>query len=243
MKRYKATVSYDGTNFNGFQSQKNKNSIQDQIEQSLSFLNNNNLIRIVGASRTDAGVHANGQVFHFDLDTSLNNETIAKSINFRLPKEIFIKNIAEVESDFHSRFDARFKRYKYSCINIYSPLFRNTHYFIKNLNVEKLEEVQNLILGEHDFLSFSKFNEDVLNTKCTISKSSWYLEEERLYYIIEGNRFLHHMVRYLVGTMISVMNNKITIQNFNDLLSKPLKNTNLFKAPAHGLNLEEIYYE
>ena len=92
-------------------------------------------------------------------------------------------------------------------------------------------------------MSFSKFNEDVLNTKCTISKSSWYLEEERLYYIIEGNRFLHHMVRYLVGTMISVMNNKITIQNFNDLLSKPLKNTNLFKAPAHGLNLEEIYYE
>jgi tRNA pseudouridine38-40 synthase len=243
MRRYKAIVTYDGSMFNGFQSQKNKNTIQDHIEQSLSFLNNNNLIRIVGASRTDAGVHANGQVIHFDLDTSLNVETIAKSLNFRLPKEIFIKNVTKVEADFHSRFNALYKRYKYSCITAYNPLFRNTHYFLKNLKFEKLKEVQDLILGKHDFSSFSKFNEDVLNTKCNITKSSWYLEEDKLYYTIEGDRFLHHMVRYLVGTMISVMNNKITINDFTNLILEPSKNTNLFKAPAHGLNLEEIYYE
>ena len=103
--------------------------------------------------------------------------------------------------------------------------------------------MQDLILGKHDFSSFSKFNEDVLNTKCNITKSSWYLEEDKLYYTIEGDRFLHHMVRYLVGTMISVMNNKITINDFTNLILEPSKNTNLFKAPAHGLNLEEIYYE
>ena len=243
MSRYKITIQYDGLDFSGFQSQKNLNTIQDKIEYSLSFLNENNLIRLSGASRTDSGVHALGQVAHFDLDTDLSLNAIERAINARLPIEIRIIDIIEVDNQFHSRFDAIKKEYLYQCCLTDNPLLAKNHFIVKKINFEILKDLETELLGKHDFLSFSKFDIEKKNTICEIFKSKWTLEDDKLFYIIEGNRFLHHMVRYLVGTMIGCMEGKITKKDFLSLLDNPIKNARLFKAPAHGLILNRIFYE
>ncbi|MDP6907721.1 MAG: tRNA pseudouridine(38-40) synthase TruA [Candidatus Marinimicrobia bacterium] len=243
MSRYKITIQYDGLDFSGFQSQKNLNTIQDKIEYSLSFLNENNLIRLLGASRTDSGVHALGQVAHFDLDTDLSLNAMKRAINARLPVEIRIIDIIEVDDQFHSRFDAIKKEYLYQCCLTDNPLLAKNHFIVKKINFEMLKDIEDELLGKHDFLSFSKFDIEKKNTICEIFKSKWTLEDDKLFYIIEGNRFLHHMVRYLVGTMIGCMEGKITKKDFLSLLDNPIKNARLFKAPAHGLILNRIFYE
>lgn len=243
MSRYKITVQYDGLAFSGFQSQKNLNTIQDKIEHSLSFLNENNLIRLSGASRTDSGVHALGQVAHFDFDTDLSLNAIKRAINARLPIEIRIIDIIEVDDQFHSRFDAIKKEYLYQCCLTDNPLLAKNHFIVKKINFEILKDLETELLGKHDFLSFSKFDIEKKNTICEIFKSKWTLEDDKLFYIIEGNRFLHHMVRYLVGTMIACMEGKIAKKDFLSLLDNPIKNARLFKAPAHGLILNRIFYE
>ena len=243
MSRYKIIIQYDGLDFSGFQSQKNLNTIQDKIEHSLSFLNKNNLIRLSGASRTDSGVHALGQVAHFDLNTDLSSDDIKRAINARLPIEIRIVNIIEVDNKFHSRFDAIKKEYLYQCCLTDNPLLAKNHFIVKKINFAILKDLETELLGKHDFLSFSKFDIEKKNTICEIFKSKWTLEDDKLFYIIEGNRFLHHMVRYLVGTMIGCMQGKIAKKDFLSLLDNPIKNARLLKAPAHGLILNRIFYE
>jgi tRNA pseudouridine38-40 synthase len=114
---------------------------------------------------------------------------------------------------------------------------------VQKINFEILKDLETELLGKHDFLSFSKFDIEKKNTICEIFKSKWTLEDDKLFYIIEGNRFLHHMVRYLVGTMIGCMEGKIKKKDFLSLLDNPIKNARLFKAPAHGLILNRIFYE
>jgi tRNA pseudouridine38-40 synthase len=243
MSRYKITIQYDGLSFSGFQSQKNLNTIQDKIEHSLCFLNKNNLIRVLGASRTDAGVHALGQVAHFDLDIELSLDAIKRALNARLPVEIRIIDIVEVDSKFHSRFDAIKKEYLYQCSLTDNPLLSKNHFIVKKIDFDMLEDIQGELLGKHNFLSFSKFDIGKKNTICEIFKSKWTLEDGKLFYIIEGDRFLHHMVRYLVGTMIGCMDKKISKKDFLSLLDNPIKDGKLLKAPAHGLIINRIFYE
>ena len=243
MNKYKIIVQYDGSSFSGFQSQKNLNTIQDKIEHSLSFLNQNNLIRVVGASRTDAGVHALGQVAHFNFDTELPLNAIKRAINARLPLQIRIIDIKAVNTEFHSRFDATKKQYLYQCSLTENPLLSKDHFVLKEIDFERLKDIEHELLGKHNFLSFSKFDIEKKNTICEIFKSKWALEHDELFYIIEGDRFLHHMVRYLVGTMIGYMEKKISTEEFLSLLQNPIKDAKLFKAPAHGLILNKIFYE
>ena len=243
MSRYKITIQYDGSSFSGFQSQKNLNTIQDKIEYSLSFLNENNLIRVSASSRTDAGVHALGQIAHFDLDTDLALSSIKRAINARLPIEIRIIDIIEVDPEFHSRFDAIKKEYLYQCSLADNPLLSKNHLMLKDINLDMLKDLENELLGKHDFLSFSKFDIEKKSTICEIFQSKWRLKDDKLFYIIQGDRFLHHMVRYLVGTMIGSMEGKISKEDFFSLLHNPIKNARILKAPAHGLILNRIFYE
>ena len=243
MSRYKITIQYDGSSFSGFQSQKNLNTIQDKIEYSLSFLNENNLIRVSASSRTDAGVHALGQIAHFDLDTDLALSSIKRAINARLPIEIRIIDIIEVDPEFHSRFDAIKKEYLYQCSLTDNPLLSKNHLMLKDINIDMLKDLENELLGKHDFLSFSKFDIKKKSTICEIFQSKWRLKDDKLFYIIQGDRFLHHMVRYLVGTMIGSMEGKISKEDFFSLLHNPIKNARILKAPAHGLILNRIFYE
>ena len=245
MSRYKITIQYDGNSFSGFQSQKNKSGIQNQIESSIVKLNNNKLVKVYGASRTDAGVHALGQVAHFDIISQLSDDDFLRAINARLSKEIRITKLVKVDDSFHSRFDAKSKKYEYFCCTEENPLFLKNHHFIKNVDFNLIKKASKLIEGEHDFLSFSKFSGKE-NNRCKIFSSKWLFDdknEQKLSYIIHGNRFLHHMVRYLVGTMIAVGQNKISIEDFLNLLNNPKKDARIFKAPSKGLILKEIFYE
>ena len=242
MERYKIIIQYDGTKYSGFQSQKNKNAIQDKIETSLSFLNSNNIIRIHSASRTDAGVHALGQVAHFDLGKNISTQDIKKAINARLDKEIRIVNVEKVKNDFHSRYDAIGKQYVYKCTLSNNPLLINHMYSIKNIDTDKLNNCAKIIIGKHDFLSFSKFS-DKKNNFCTINQSFWEIESDNISYFINGDRFLHHMVRYLVGTMIAVSQDKISFDFFESLLFNPSKDAKIYKSPAKGLFLNEVFYK
>ena len=245
MSRYKIIIQYDGNNFSGFQSQKNKSGIQDQIESSLSNLNNNKLVKVFGASRTDAGVHALGQVAHFDIISKLSDDDLLRAINARLNKEIRVSKLVKVDDSFHSRFGAKSKKYEYFCCTEENPLFLRNHHFIRNVDFSLIQKASKLIEGEHNFLSFSKFSGKE-NNLCKIFNSEWLFDdknEQKLSYIVHGNRFLHHMVRYLVGTMIAVGQNKISIEDFLNLLNNPKKDARIFKAPSKGLILREIFYE
>ena len=245
MSRYKITIQYDGNSFSGFQSQKNKSGIQNQIESSIAKLNNNKIVKVFGASRTDAGVHVLGQVAHFDIVSQLSDHDFLRAINARLNKEIRISKLVKVDDFFHSRFDAKSKKYEYFCCTEENPLFLKNHHFIKNIDFNLIKKASKLIEGEHDFLSFSKFSGKE-NNRCKIFTSEWLFDDknkQKLSYIIHGNRFLHHMVRYLVGTMIAVGQNKISIEDFLILLNNPKKDARIFKAPSKGLILREIFYE
>ncbi len=244
MNRYKIKIQYDGSNFSGFQSQKDNSGIQNKIESSIIMLNNKNSVKLYGASRTDSGVHALGQVAHFDLNTNLSENDLKKAINARLEKEIRISDVSIVDKDFHSRFNAKSKEYNYYCTLDKNPLDIRNHYYVKNVNTEILNNISQLIIGEHDFLSFSKFSNKE-NNRCLILKSEWILDKsnQKLLYIIRGNRFLHHMVRYLVGTMIATAQNKINKKEFERLLIEPKKDAKIYKSPAKGLILKEIFYE
>ena len=138
MSRYKIVIQYDGTNFSGFQSQKNQSGIQDNIESSISKLNNDKKIKIYGASRTDAGVHALGQVAHFDLDSKFSESELLKALNARLSKEIRISHLTKVNENFHSRFDATSKEYHYLCSLTDNPLHLRNHFQVKNLDFDLL---------------------------------------------------------------------------------------------------------
>ena len=242
--RYKLIIQYDGTNFFGWQLQKNKRTIQGVLEETLKLiLKSKSRIPIHGSGRTDTGVHALGQVAHADMDIKMDVQSMVKAINGNLPIDIEILDIIRAENEFHSRFNAIKRCYIYQFYTGKSLLFNNQTWYIKSLDLKLLNTLSTLVLGEHNFLSFSKFNKEKINTFCTILTSLWKVENNIIYYKIEGNRFLHHMVRYLVGTMVAVNTEKITIEEFKRLLSYPNKNVRIFKAPPRGLILEKVFYD
>ena len=244
MNRYKITVQYDGTHFFGWQLQKDKRTIQGLIEQVLRLIfDHNKRIPIHGSGRTDTGVHSSGQVAHFDFQTNLSSEIIRKSFNSKLPQDCQIMEVKKVPMSFHSRHSAIKRLYKYQCYVGDSILNRNQSWLIKNLDIDRLNEMSSIIKGEHDFLSFSKYNPNKKNTSCIIYDSEWRETNEFVNFFIEGNRFLHHMVRYLVGTMVNTFHKNSFTKNFKSLLIKPSKSAYVYKAPAQGLFLDSVFYE
>lgn len=242
MSRYKIKIQYDGTHYFGWQMQSHKRTIQKEIETVLSPLNNDKRVIVTGAGRTDTGVHAFGQVAHFDLDTNLKSAQLLTALNARLPQDIRIMEIAQTSDEFHARFSAKRRHYKYQCYLGDNLLFKNQSWLISEIENSKLEMFAKKIKGTHDFLSFSKLNKQLKNTTCIIYESKWYKTENMLIFTVCGNRFLHHMVRYLVGTMIAGAQGKIALDYFEDLLINPQKNVKIFKAPPEGLILIGIDY-
>tara|TARA_Y100000768_G_C23645734_1_gene526207 strand:- start:187 stop:651 length:465 start_codon:yes stop_codon:yes gene_type:complete len=151
-------------------------------------------------------------------------------------------SVTEVNKNFEARFNATKRFYRYQVYLGSSILFRNQAWLIDNINIEILSSLSDIILGEHDFLSFSKFNPEKKNTRCVIYHSIWEKDKNMLIYNISGDRFLHHMVRYIVGTMIQISRGKFTIDEFKGLLEKPRKNVKIHRAPACGLILMKVEY-
>ena len=244
MSRYKITIQYDGSFFSGWQLQKEKKTVQGEIENALKIITGTKTrIPVHGSGRTDAGVHAFGQVAHFDLDSRLSNNELCSAINFNTSKECKIMSVVEVDSDFEARFNAIKRYYRYQLYTGNSILYRNQTWLINDIHLDLLKSLSEIIIGEHDFLSFSKFNPDKSNTKSIIYDSIWKKDKNMLIYDISGNRFLHHMVRYIVGTMVQVSRGQFTINEFRSLLHQPRKNVQIHRAPACGLILLRVEYD
>ena len=244
MKRFKLLIKYDGERFCGWQIQKDKRTVQGVIENALSqVFKIKSRVIVFGAGRTDSGVHAYQQVAHFNFLTNLNENILKNALNSKLEIDCKIISVRIVNNDFHARFSAVRRQYLYQCYTGNSILYRNQSWLLNKINLRCLNSLAKEIIGTHDFLSFSKYNPKLSNTKCKIFESKWTLYEDMIIYNIVSNRFLHHMIRYLVGTMIAVSEDRFSKKSFKFLLENPKKNVRIFKAPPQGLILNRIDYE
>jgi tRNA pseudouridine38-40 synthase len=254
MPRYFIEVFYRGTNFSGFQVQKNAVTIQSEVESALFTLFRQQF-QLTGSSRTDAGVHALQNYFHFDSEEELfhSEETgngeksvdeIMYSLNSILPADIVIKRIFKVPEKAHSRFDAISRHYKYYLYNKKNPFLKDTaYYYPYKLDLERLQEAAFIILNTKDFTAFSKRNTQVVNFKCTIQKSEWIQENDLLVYSVVANRFLRGMVKGLVGTMLKVGTGKLSLDEFKKIIeSGECKNAD-FSPSSNGLFLVELKFD
>ncbi len=239
--RYFLEVSYKGTNYAGFQVQQNADTIQGRVEKALSTISRSP-ITLTGSSRTDAGVHATQNYFHFDVETEFSSLSIY-NLNAILPLDIVVKSVIPVSSDSHSRFFATSRRYKYFITTVKDPFLAETAwYYPYSLDIELLQKAALLLYRYTDYSSFSKRNTQVHTFECTIIESEWVLNNFSLVFTVEANRFLRGMVRGLVGTMLLVGRKKLTVAEFEEIIRiKDYRRTN-FATPAHGLFLERVQY-
>ena len=244
LKNYKITISYDGTSLHGWQIQKNSRTVQGDIENVLEKIFNQK-INLIGAGRTDSGVHALGQVANFKVSTSMTPDQLKNALNGNLGRDIFIISCYEVNLDFHSRFSAVKREYIYKIQTNFTPISRNFSWSLDSnfVDINILNECSKLVIGEHDFSQLSKKNVEIENKNCHIYSSKWIVDDSSLNYIISANRFLHHMVRYLVGVMIEVSKkNLLSIDDFESMLNAN-KRKFIFKAPSKGLYLNRVLYD
>lgn len=241
--RYKVTISYVGSKYHGFVRQKNALTIQVKIESVLAIIFQRD-IKITPASRTDQGVHAYGQVFHFDA-LKKDIGPLKWSLNSLLPKDIRIREIEAVNEDFHARFSVKKKTYHY-LINTgeYDPFYENRAFQKKyKLDYEKMLEVAKLFIGCHDFGSFNTtpYSEKP-NQIRTISEFTIVKKDKRYLITVTGDGFLRHMVRIMVGTIVDVGRGKISVAEVKERLMKPSKDKRRYNIDAGGLYLVKIYY-
>ena len=245
MPRYFIEVSYKGTRYAGFQIQQNANSIQAEIEKALKVFFKEDF-KLTCSSRTDTGVHAISNYFHFDAVNLPAQEIlngVTYNLNSILPDDIVIKRMYEVASNAHSRFDALSRSYRYAVYQSKDPFVADrAYYYPYTLDFEKLQAAADVLIDYHDFTSFSKRNTQVKSFNCTIIKSDWAVQDNLTVYNVEANRFLRGMVRGLVGTMLKVGTGKISINDFRNIIeSKDCTNAD-FSAPPQGLFLLNVWY-
>ncbi len=242
MPRYKITIAYDGAPYSGWQTQPDNLTVQDIITSALEQILRED-IQIIGAGRTDAGVHARGQVAHFDTIHKLESQSFLKSMYGVLPKTTAVTEIQEVPGDFHARFLASARQYRYQILTHPDPLYyRQAWENFRPLDINKMREAAYLVDGEHDFLSFCRKNPDQANTMCTVHVSELEVYDSLIVYHIRANRFLHNMVRRIVGTIIQVGLHKRSVINVQKLLNEPGKHRCGTTAPAQGLILDQVFY-
>lgn len=244
MKRIKLTVAYDGTNYCGWQIQPNGITIEEVLNKSLSRLAGED-IRIIGASRTDSGVHARGNVAVFDTETSIPAERIAYALNQKLPEDIVIVRSEEVALDWHPRYCDCTKTYEYHIYNadVPDPTRRLTTYFVSyRLDIEKMREAAGYLVGEHDFASFCNIRTNVESTVRTIYELQVIKNEEDVTIRIRGNGFLYNMVRIIVGTLLRVGRGFYTPEQVKDILEAKDRQAAGVTAPPQGLMLVGIEY-
>jgi tRNA pseudouridine38-40 synthase len=238
MPRYFIEVSYRGTRYSGFQVQPNALSIQSVIEEFLAVIHRRE-IKLTGSSRTDAGVHAYSNFFHFDTESI--HEQMLYKMNSVLPHDIALKNVWQMPENAHCRFDATSRVYKYRLHSQKDPFAEGASYFYPyNINTALVEEAASFLREQENFQAFSKTNTQVKNFRCSIYRSEWGVEGDGYYYIIEGNRFLRGMVRLITASLLLVGREKLSLHAFRDLFSAG-KNAG-FSVPAHGLYLVEVKY-
>ncbi|MFN1834278.1 tRNA pseudouridine(38-40) synthase TruA [Balneola sp. MJW-20] len=242
MSRYKLTIEYDGSKYSGWQVQPNALTVEEVLENAFSTVIQQE-VDLIGQGRTDAGVHARGQVAHTDLPDGTDIDLLIHRVNGMVGDHIAILEIEKAAEDFHCRFDALGREYVYQVIANKHPLLMDRSWYVyQQTDPELLWKCSELILGEHDFGGFSKTNEDNYTTLCTIQKAEWQIEGERWVFTIKANRFLRNMVRRLVGSMVWVAQGKMSTETFEDILKNSGNEDPSYTAPAQGLILQKVYY-
>ena len=241
--RYFLELSYNGKAYHGWQNQPNALTVQEVLEKGLSTILKET-ISIVGAGRTDTGVHASKMFAHFDFIPELNVKQLAYKLNSYLPKDIAIYNIRKVKSDAHARFDALSRTYHYKIATSKNVFNYDYAYQVsQELNIDKMNNACEILFDYNDFKCFSKSNTDVKTYHCDIKEAHWEkASSDRLQFTITANRFLRNMVRAIVGTMINIGLEKIEPDDLHQIIASKKRSEAGFSVPAHGLYLVEILY-
>jgi tRNA pseudouridine38-40 synthase len=241
MQRYFLEVAYNGKRYSGFQIQHNAATIQSEVEKALAVLFRQPF-NLTGSSRTDAGVHAVQNFFHFDTDIAIESRHLY-NLNSILPFDIAVKGIYKVSDQVHCRFDATSRQYKYFLYKEKDPfLYEKAWHYPFTIDEDLLQQAARILKEYHDFTSFSKRNTQVKTFNCNILYSFWSHKKNCLVYTVEANRFLRGMVRGLVSTMLKVARKSISVDQFRQVIE--LRNCTLadFAAPPHGLYLVKVNY-
>ncbi|MER3499006.1 MAG: tRNA pseudouridine(38-40) synthase TruA [Chitinophagaceae bacterium] len=249
MSRYFLEVAYKGTNYSGFQIQQNANTIQAEVQKAINTIiklqphtAEETGLQLTGSSRTDAGVHALQNFFHFDADKAVSPALLYK-LNALLPADIAINNIISVHPQAHCRFDAVKRSYQYFIYQKKDPFLQGRgFYFPYSLDVELMQQAAEIIKQYHDFTSFSKRNTQVKTFFCNIKHSYWQVKDHILIYHVSADRFLRGMVRALTATMLKVGRKKITLNQFKQIIEERDCTKASFAVPAHGLFLISVEF-
>ncbi len=239
--RYKVTVSYDGTNYHGFQKQKNAHTIEAEINDALFKIHKHD-IKIIASGRTDKGVHALGQVFHFDSNLDMTTNQFKRALNSHLPEDIRILEVSLVSGDFNARHSAIKKTYKY-VINKEYDLFNRNHelYYPYKLDIELLEKALKKFIGTHDFFGFAGYVKDKPTIK-EIYEAYLIVEGSKIILTFTGNGFLKYMVRKMVGTLLDIATNKKDINIIDEIFETKDRNLSGKTINPEGLYLVKVYY-
>lgn len=246
MQRYKCVIAYDGTAFSGYQIQPNKRTVQEEIEMVLAKLHKGNMVKISASGRTDAGVHARGQVIHFDSPLSIPLEKWPVALNTLLPDDISVLEVEQENEDFHARFHAVGKEYRYelNTAKHRDPFNRHfAYHYPHSLNIDAMQEAAKALLGTHDFTSFCSAKTEVEDRVRTITKIDILEGDSKLTFRFRGNGFLYNMVRILVGTLLEVGAGMRPASSMQELLDQKDRRFAGKTAPAHGLYLWQVFYD
>jgi tRNA pseudouridine38-40 synthase len=242
LKNYKLIIQYDGSNYSGWQIQKNSGSVQQTISESIEVVLKEK-VNLIGSGRTDSGVHAIGQVANFRTETVSDIYRFKYSLSSILPSDILVSSMEEVDFEFHSRFDAKKRTYLYLLTQTRSPFYKNYSYFYpRNIDIEKLNSLSSLFLGEKNFTSFSKKNSEIENKNCTVYKSFWRKRGELVLFSIKASRYLHGMVRTIVGTLLNAQDQKDPENFINEIFNSENREDAFESVPAKGLFLYKVEY-
>ncbi|KRN98280.1 tRNA pseudouridine(38-40) synthase TruA [Companilactobacillus kimchiensis] len=247
MTRYKLTISYDGTKFHGFQRQNDLRTVQGVVEKALSKMTKGKQVNVFGSGRTDAGVHAFGQVIHFDYPGMMPAENMLKAVNSLMPLDILVSSASIVDENFHARFGVKRKTYQYRVdCGYYTDPFKRfyTGHYPYTLDVDKVQIALKDLVGEHDFSSFAASGGVIENKVRTIYSATavYNKSNDELVFEFTGNGFLYNMVRILVATLLEIGNGRRDVHDFLRLFEVKDRQEARGTAPASGLYLKEVFY-
>lgn len=243
MSRYFIELAYNGKDFHGWQMQNNAPTVQGVLTNAVSLILRNKDIEIIGCGRTDTGVHAKQYFAHFDYTSPLDTDQLKSKLNRFLPNSIVIYNIYPVPDDLHARFSAISREYKYYIRSSKDP-FENEYFWLLNtrLNIEKMNEACNILYEYIDFTSFSKLHTQTKTNNCHIMSANWIKDKDKIEFTIKADRFLRNMVRAIVGTMIEIGREKMSFDQFREIIKSKNRSNAGVSVPGHALFLNKIDY-
>lgn len=242
MSNYKLTIQYDGTGYAGWQAQSKQNTIQEKISESIEILLKEKII-LNGSGRTDTGVHALGQIANFRTSARLDKNKFLYSLNSILPYDISILNLEQVDDDFHARFDAKRRSYLYLITKHKSAFFHKySFYYHYPIDCVRINELSRFFIGQKDFTSFSKKKSDTKNKICEVYEAQWKETRGFVIFYISADRYLHGMVRTIVGTLLNAMKRDFTGEYIENIFAKKDREAASESAPANGLFLFKVKY-